>query len=76
MLDPNKLSAADSAKILAAFKPLLTRKILSTEHEYQQADRLNFERVVAECYGYTAQFDRIRNCILAMQRVRLSVRAR
>jgi hypothetical protein len=73
MLDPGKLDATDKAKVLVAFKPLLERKILSTVQEYQQADRLNFERVVADCYDYTAQLDRIKNCILAMQKVRLSV---
>jgi hypothetical protein len=76
MLDPDRLTATGRAKILAAFMPLLERKILSTVQEYQQTDRLNFERVVADSYGYAAQFDRIKNCILAMQSVRLSARAR
>jgi hypothetical protein len=74
MLDPRRLSAAEANKIRAVFKPLLARKILTTEQEYRQSDRLTFERVVADCYGYTMQFERIKNCLLEMQTVRLSVK--
>jgi hypothetical protein len=74
MLDPRRLSDSDSNKILEAFKPLLSRKIMATIQEYEQADRLHFESVVAECYGYTALFERIKNAVLDMQGVRLSVK--
>jgi hypothetical protein len=73
MLDPRRLSASQAKKILAAFKPLLARNILATEQEYRQFDRLTFERIVADCCGYTVLFERIRNCVLEMQTVRLSV---
>lgn len=74
MPDPRKLSAPDADKILAAFQPLLRRKIRNTEEEYRQADRIAFEKTVAACFGYSALFDRIKACVLAMQRVRLSVK--
>jgi hypothetical protein len=75
MLDPRLLSASQAKKILTAFKPLLSREILTTEQEYSQSDRLAFEHVVADCYGYTRIFDRIKNSVLSMQRVRLSVQS-
>jgi hypothetical protein len=74
MLDPRKLSENDIDKILKAFKPLIKRRIMTTIEEYQQTDRLVFERVVAECFGYSEHFDKIKNCVLEMQKVRLSVR--
>ncbi len=74
MPDPRRLSAPDAEKILRAFRPLQRRKILNTAEEYLQADRIAFERVVAECFGYAPLFERIKNCVLQMQRVRLSVK--
>ncbi|MCL2752592.1 MAG: hypothetical protein FWE44_00405 [Defluviitaleaceae bacterium] len=74
ILDPRRLSKIDSVKILQAFKPLLDRKIMTTIQEYQQEDRLVFERVVADCFGYSEYFERILNSVLEMQMVRLSVR--
>jgi hypothetical protein len=74
MFNPQRLSKSDSSKIIKAFKPLLDRKIMATFDEYQQADRLAFERVVADCCGYSAQFERIKNSVLEMQKVRLSVK--
>lgn len=74
MLDPRHLSAASKSKILTAFEPLMSRKIMATTQEYQQTDRLKFERIVAECFGYAAYFDRIKSCVLQMQKVRLSVK--
>jgi hypothetical protein len=75
MLDPRRLSASKASKVLEAFKPLLNRKIMSTLQEYEREDRLNFERIVAECFGYVALFERIKNSVLDMQRVRLSVKS-
>lgn len=74
MLDPRRLSASNTARILEAFRPLLARKIKTTAEEYDCADRLAFERVVADCFGYAAQFERIKGSVLEMQRVRLSVK--
>lgn len=74
MLDPRYLSTIDISRILEAFRPLLARKIKTTVEEYECVDRLTFEHIVADCYGYSAQFERIKNTVLEMQRVRLSVR--
>jgi hypothetical protein len=74
MLDPRQLQKTEKDKILKAFKPLLERIIMSTLEEYQQPDRLEFEQVVANCFGYSEQFEQIKNTVLEMQKVRLSVR--
>ncbi len=74
MLDPRRLSPENTTRILEAFKPLLAREILSTVEEYTRTDRLAFERVVADCFDYSTQFERIKNSLLEMQKVRLSVK--
>lgn len=74
MLNPSLLSDTDVKRILAAFQPLLKREIMTTQQEYAQADRLAFEKVVADCFGYTQYFNQIKDCVLEMQRVRLSVK--
>lgn len=74
MPDPRMLSSQDTRKILEAFEPLCRRKILGTEEEYRKADRMRFETAVADCFGYSHLFDRIQNCVLSMQKVRLSVK--
>ena len=74
ILDSKNLSEVQIQSILLAFKPLLEREIKTTIDEYQQSDRLAFEKVVAECFGYEKYFDDIVNCVIEMQRVRLSVK--
>lgn len=74
MLNPSLLSDTDVKRILAAFQLLLKREIMTTQQEYAQVDRLAFEKVVADCFGYTQHFNQIKNCVLEMQRVRLSVK--
>lgn len=74
ILDCKYLSKEQIQSILSAFKPLLEREIKTTIDEYQQSDRLAFEKVVAECFGYADYFDEIVNCVIEMQRVRLSVK--
>ena len=74
MLKPSLLSKTDVNRILTAFKPLLNREIMTTQQEYIQADRLAFEKVVADCFGYSQFFNQIKDCVLEMQHVRLSVK--
>lgn len=74
ILDFKSISEVQIQSILLAFKPLLERKIKTTIDEYQQPDRLAFEKVVAECFGYEKYLDEIVNCVIEMQHVRLSVK--
>lgn len=74
ILNCKKLSKAQIQSIISAFKPLLKREIKTTIDEYQKSDRLAFENIVAECFGYEKYFDEIVDCVIEMQRVRLSVK--
>jgi hypothetical protein len=74
ILDPRHLTRDQQESIIHAFAPLCRRKILSTDSEYQQADRIAFEHTVLSCFGRDEVFERIKNCVLAMQKVRLSVK--
>jgi len=74
MLDPRHLQKSDANRIIKAFEPLLRRKIMTTVIEYEQADRLLFERTVADCFNYSEHLEQIMNSVLEMQRVRLSVK--
>lgn len=74
ILNPSLLSDEDVDRILSAFQPLLKREIMTTQQEYEQSDRRAFEEVVADCFGYSQYFKQIKDCVLEMQRVRLSVR--
>lgn len=74
MLNPDILTNNQIKRIINAFQPLLSREILNTKEEYAQSDRLHFEQVVADCFGYSHILERIIKCILAMQEVRTSVR--
>lgn len=74
ILDPSILTDNKKEKIISAFQPLLFREILNTKDEYVQSDRLYFEQVVADCFGYSHMLERIIKCILTMQEVRSSVR--
>ncbi|MCL1848591.1 MAG: hypothetical protein FWF83_02820 [Clostridiales bacterium] len=74
MLDPAYLSDDEGNRILQAFEPLLNRDIMTTKEEYQQEDRLAFEQIVADIYGYSKILPRILDCVAEMQKVRLSVR--
>jgi len=74
ILDPQKLNSKQVDEILIAFQPLFKRKILSTADELLQPDRIAFEQTVLNCFGLDAYYDRIRDSILSMQKVRLSVK--
>ncbi|MCL2125229.1 MAG: hypothetical protein FWH33_04480 [Oscillospiraceae bacterium] len=75
MLDPCLLSEDAAGSILTAFRRLASRRVMSTEKEYLQSDRLSFESIVADHFGYTSYFEQIKECVLNMQKVRLSVRS-
>ena len=74
MLNPSILTNDKIERILNAFQPLLAREILNTKEEYTRSDRLYFEQIVADSFGYSNILERIIKCILTMQEVRSSVR--
>ena len=61
MLDPDKVSEQQKVMILEAFQPLRNREIKDLNHELLQPDRLNFDQVVAQVYGFEDDLQSIRN---------------
>ena len=51
MLDPNSVSTHNRRKILAAFAPLLGRKVFDLANELQSQDRLDFDHEVLQTFG-------------------------
>lgn len=74
MLNPKLLTPEQESSIFAAFEALYRRKILSTIEEFKKEDRIAFEHTVLNCFGIDAYYERIKNSILVMQKVRLSVK--
>lgn len=74
MLKPNLISATQREHILNKFAPLLERPIFSTEVEFEQRDRIEFEHTVLSAYGIDEYFDAIKGSLLSMQKMRLNVR--
>lgn len=70
MLDPSRPTTDASARILDAFSILARRDLLSLEVELECEDRLRFERAVLEAFGYGTYFDRIKQSLLTMFRIR------
>ena len=76
MLNPNLLSDKQKKDILAAFEPLLKRKILPVEQELQQSDRQNFDTVVLKAYGMENIYSEIKESLLSMMKVRLGAKSK
>lgn len=74
MLDPNLLNDNQKQNIIAKFEPLLARNILSTKEELQARDREEFDRTVLAAYGLSSYYENIKESLLSMQNMRLSVR--
>ena len=74
ILDPDRLTKKQVAEIMDAFRPLLHRNSLPFSEELEMEDRIQFEHVVLSCYGIDSYYNRIKNALLEMQQVRLSVK--
>lgn len=71
MLNPARLTRQQREAILDAFRPLLSRDILTTPEELERTDRINFDRVVLDAYGIADYYERIQESVLSMQNVRI-----
>lgn len=74
MLNPQRVSAEDRQKILAAFEPLKNRPVLGTAAELRAADRIAFEHAVLRSFGMDGYFEQIKASLLSMQQARAAVR--
>ena len=71
MLNPARLTRQQREAILDAFRPLLSRDILTTPEELERTDRINLDRVVLDAYGIADYYERIQESVLGMQNVRI-----
>lgn len=74
MLNPELITINQRNNILTRFAPLLNREIYTTDRELNEPDRIAFEHEVLSSYGIDAYYDAIKDSLLSMQRMRLSVR--
>ena len=74
MLNPKLVNQEDRQIILSKFRPLLERKIMTTEKELCQQDREIFDMAVLRAYGIEDYYQSIKSSLLSMQKARLSVK--
>ncbi len=70
ILNPALLKEQNKKDILTAFLPLKHRKILGTEEELKQQDRIHFDHIVLQAFGADRYYENIRAALLSMQQVR------
>lgn len=71
MLDPSRLSKRDIHGICEAFACVKRREIsLRLEDELRRPDRVRFEKCILKAYGLSHLFERIREAVFALHRIR------
>ena len=74
MLNPEVILPKQRIEILDKFAPLVNREVMNTVVEFEMADRITFDKCVLKAYGIEEYYDRIKQALLSMQQMRLSVR--
>lgn len=74
ILDFQSLSDGQKQAITDAFQPISQRNRLPLEQEIEQADRINFERVLLEIFGIAEHYDAIKASLLHLYKIRFAVK--
>ncbi len=74
ILDFQSLSDGQKQAITDAFQPISQRNRLPLEQEIEQADRINFEKVVLEIFGIAEHYDAIKASLLHLYKIRFAVK--
>jgi len=74
LLNFQLLSDEQKQSIINAFQPIANRNRLRLRQEIEQADRLNFERVLLEAFGIDEHFEAIKSSLLHLYRIRFAVK--
>lgn len=74
LLNFQLLSDEQKQSIINAFQPISNRNRLPLEQEIEQADRVNFERVLLEAFGIDEHFEAIKSSLLHLYRIRFAVK--
>jgi type I restriction-modification system DNA methylase subunit len=74
LLNSQLLSNEQKQSIINAFQPIANRNRLPLEQELEQADRINFERVLLEAFGIYEYFVEIKSSLLHLYKIRFAVK--
>lgn len=74
LLNFELLSEEQKQNIINAFQPLANRNRFPLEQEVQQADRVNFERVLFETFEISEHYEAIKSSLLHLYRIRFAVK--
>ncbi|TBO42251.1 HsdM family class I SAM-dependent methyltransferase [Pedobacter kyonggii] len=73
VLNPALLATKQKQDIKGAFIPLMKRPIQHLDAEMQLADRIHFEKTVADAFGFGAQSAQIQSALLSLYSTRTEV---
>jgi hypothetical protein len=74
LLNFELLSDEQKQSIINAFQPIANRNRLPLEQEVEQADRVNFERVLFEAFDIFEHYEAIKSSLLHLYRIRFAVK--
>lgn len=74
MLNPKGVNALQREKIIKAFNNLKQREIMTVSEEFNDEARLAFEHEVLSAFGIDEYFERIKDTLLALQKMRATVK--
>ena len=68
------LTAEQKRSITNAFQTIANRDRLPLEQEVQQADRVNFESILFDCFGIREHYNSVKNSLLHLYKIRFAVK--
>jgi type I restriction-modification system DNA methylase subunit len=74
LLNSQLLSDQQKQSIINAFQPIANRNRLPLEQEIEQADRVDFERVLFDAFGISQHYEAIKLSLLHLYRIRFAVK--
>lgn len=74
LLNFELLSDEQKQSIINAFQPIANRNRLPLEQEVEQADRVNFERVLFEAFDIFEHYEAIKSSLLHLYKIRFAVK--
>lgn len=74
LLNFQLLSDEQKQNIIIAFQPIVERNRYPLAQEFEQADRVNFERVLFEAFEISEHYEAIKSSLLHLYRIRFAVK--
>lgn len=71
ILNPKILNQEQITEIKRAFQPICNREIKNTVEEFELPDRIHFDKTVLKCFGIEKYYNKIKNTIISMQKIRI-----